>query len=340
MNDKLSPTDTAGVTAVKRTPLTVIRTYFSNNLGIFIAFISLFVVLSITAPNFFTIDNILNVLRQITTNSFLSIGVMLAIVIAGIDLTGGSMLALTGCICVEMITFGGIPIWIAVLVSCLVGVGVGFINGGIITYTGIHPFIVTLAMQSICRGAAYLVANGQPVTITNKDFDNIGNGYLGPIPLPVIYMTIFLLLDYFLLNRTKMGRYIFAVGGNRTAAQYSGINIHKVEILVYTVSGLLAAFGGVVLASRMSSGQPSVGIGFETDAVAAAALGGTSMYGGIGTVGGMILGLFVLGIINNGLNLLHVNSFWQYVVKGILIIIAVYVDMYRKRKDVKVGVTL
>ncbi len=144
---------------------------------------------------------------------------------------------------------------------------------------------------------------------------------------------MFVFLAYLLLNKTKIGRHVFAVGGNATAARFSGINIKKVKIMVWTISGFLASFGGVILASRMSSGQPAVGIGFETDAIAAAVLGGTSMYGGVGTVGGMFIGVLVIGIISNGLNLLRVNSYWQYVAKGIIILIAVYIDMYKNRKQ-------
>jgi ribose transport system permease protein len=315
--------------------LNSIVTYFKTNLGILIAFLVLFLIMSFSAQNFFSNDNFLNILRTVSTNSYLAIGVMMAIMLAGIDLTGGSLLALSGCIAVLSMTNLHAPIWLAVLLGCLTGIIVGFLNGVIISYTGMHPFIVTLAMQSICRGAAYLVANGSPVSTSDDSFSQIGNGYLGPIPLPIIYMAAFLFLDFLLLNKTRIGRHVYAVGGNRTAAKYSGININKVQIMVYTISGFLAAFGGIVLASRMSSGQPAVGVGFETDAIAAAVLGGTSMFGGTGTVGGMFIGVLVIGVINNGLNLMHVNSFWQYVAKGAIILIAVYVDMYRSSKESK-----
>lgn len=309
-----------------------IVTYFKTNLGILIAFMALFLIMCFTAPNFFSYDNFLNVLRTVSTNSFLAVGVMMAIMLAGIDLTGGALIALSGCITVITMTSLNVPMWLAVLLGCLTGLVVGLVNGLIISYTGMHPFIVTLAMQSICRGIAYLVANGSPVSTSSDSFSQIGNGYLGPIPLPVVYMVIFLILQFFLLNKTRIGRHVYAVGGNRVAAKYSGINIHKVEIMVYTISGLLAGFAGVVLSSRMSSGQPAVGVGFETDAIAAAVLGGTSFFGGTGTVGGMFIGVLVIGVINNGLNMMHVNSFWQYVAKGAIILIAVYVDMYRTKK--------
>jgi ribose transport system permease protein len=179
---------------------------------------------------------------------------------------------------------------------------------------------------------AYLIANGKPISIMNDSYTKIGNGHLGVIPLPAVYMIIFLSMAYLILNKTRFGRHIYAVGGNALAAKYSGINIKKIQIIVWTLSGFLAAFGGVVLSSRMSSGQPAVGIGFETDAIAASVLGGASFFGGTGTIGGLIIGIFIIGVISNGLNLLHVNSYWQYVAKGVIILLAVYGDIYRKKK--------
>ena len=218
------------------------------------------------------------------------------------------------------------------LLGCGVGLFFGLCNGLIIAYTDMPPFIVTLAMQNICRGAAYLYANGNPIRVSNDAFESIRMGYLFGIPYPVFYSIILLFITFWILTQAKIGREIYAVGGNREAARFTGINIHKVQIFVYAFSGLLAAFAGIVLASGMASGQPAVGVGYETDAVAAAVLGGTSMSGGVGTPGGMILGILVIGVLNNGLNLLHVNSFWQYVARGVVILLAVYVDLLRKRK--------
>ena len=217
---------------------------------------------------------------------------MMAIIISGIDLTVGSIIALSGCVTVKAIVALGIPVFWAVILGCFVGALSGLITGCI-----------------------------------------IGSGYLGFIPLPVVYTGCLLLLTWFILNRTRLGRHIYAVGGNREAARFSGINIKRVQIFVYTYSGCLAAFAGIVLASRMASGQPAVGVGYETDAVAASVLGGASMTGGVGTIGGLVIGALVIGILSNGLNLLGVNSFWQYIAKGVVILIAVYIDMFRKRKQ-------
>jgi len=310
-----------------------IITYSRTNVGILIAFFLLFAIGWIMSPFFLTADNWINVLRQISTNANLAIGVMLAIILCGIDLTGGSIIALSGCVSVQLIILLDCPVWLAVICGCLTGVLAGFCNGTIIAYTGMPAFIVTLAMQNICRGAAYLVANGQPIRIKLDAFEKIGTGYIGIIPLPVIYTFFFMIFTFFILNKTRMGRHIYAVGGNREAARFSGIKIARVEILVYTFSGFLAAFSGVVLAARMASGQPAVGLGYETDAIAAAVVGGTSFSGGVGTVGGMFIGALVIGILSNIMNLLGINSFAQYIAKGIVILVAVYIDLFRKRKN-------
>ena len=310
-----------------------VREYFKQNWGILAALLIMCLFFSVFGNNFLTQTNVVNLLRTCATNCYLAIGVQMAIILAGIDLTGGALAALTGVVCVMTFENAGLPIWMGIVVGVLIGIVVGMANGIIITYTGIHPFVVTLAMQSICRGAAYLLANGSPVTTTNRSFSAFGSGSLGVVPLPFVYMIIFLILDFFLLNKTRTGRHIYAVGGNETSARFSGININKIKILVWTISGAMAGFCGVVLAARLSSGQPSTGEGYETDASAAAVRGGTSFFGGTGTVGGLIIGVLIIGLISNGLNLMHVNSYWQYVLKGVIIIAAVYVDMLKQKRQ-------
>ena len=310
-----------------------VREYFKQNWGILAALLIMCLFFSVFGNNFLTQTNVVNLLRTCATNCYLAIGVQMAIILAGIDLTGGALAALTGVVCVMTFENAGLPIWMGIVVGVLIGIVVGMANGIIITYTGIHPFVVTLAMQSICRGAAYLLANGSPVTTTNRSFSAFGSGSLGVVPLPVVYMMIFLILDFFLLNKTRTGRHIYAVGGNETSARFSGININKIKILVWTISGAMAGFCGVVLAARLSSGQPSTGEGYETDAIAAAVLGGTSFFGGTGTVGGLIIGVLIIGLISNGLNLMHVNSYWQFLLKVVIIIAAVYVDMLKQKRQ-------
>lgn len=307
--------------------------YLKENIGIIVGCLILMVMLTFATDNFMEFNNWSNVLRQITTNFYLAVGIMLAIILGGIDLSVGSVLAVSGVVSASLITNNEMSVILAIIIGCIVGTLIGLMNGLIIAYTDMPPFVVTLATMNIGRGIAYLYANGNPIRVENKFYESIGLGHLGHIPYPVIYMIIILIGIYFLMNKTKLGNHIYAVGGNRQAAIFSGISVKKVVLFVYTLSGLMASWAGIVLASRMASGQPATGVGYECDAVAAAVLGGTSMTGGAGKVGGMVLGALLIGMLNNGLNLLGVNSFWQYVVKGIVILVAVYIDIFRKRKE-------
>ena len=315
---------------VNRTSLNF-QNYFKENMGILVGFTLLFIFMSIVSPAFLTVENLLNILRQVSTNANLALGMTLVIIICGIDLSIGSIVALSGTVAGGLIAINNVPVFLALLAGILIGVLAGCINGTIIAYTGIPPFIVTLAMLNIARGAAYVYSGGQPIRVMDDSFNFFGAGYLGPIPLPVIYTLIFFLITFIILNKTKLGRYIYAVGGNKVAARYSGIKIKRIEIFVYTLSGLMAGFSGVILSARMFSGQPTVGQGFEMDAIAAVVLGGTSMMGGIGKIGGTLIGVIIIGVLNNGLNLLNINSFWQLIIKGIVILIAVYADMLKRK---------
>lgn len=306
--------------------------FVKENMGILIGFGLMCIALSILSPAFLTQANILNVLRQVSTNANLAFGMTFAIIICGIDLSVGSILAVSGTVTAGLIALQNVPVPIAVIIGLLLGTSLGFFNGFVISKTGIPPFIVTLAMYNIARGAAYVYTGGMPIRTMNPQFTTIGTGYLGPIPLPIIYTLVFFIFVSLLLNKTKFGRHVYAVGGNREAAKFSGINIKKVEIRVYTLIGFLSAFSGIVLCARMYSGQPTVGVGFELDAIAAVVLGGTSMLGGIGKMGGTFIGVLVIGVLNNGLNLLNINSFWQLIAKGVVILLAVYMDMLKKKK--------
>lgn len=310
--------------------------FIRENIGILIGFVVLCAALSLISPAFLTEGNILNILRQVSTNANLALGMTLVIIICGIDLSVGSIVALSGTVTGGLIAFSDVSIPMAVVAGISIGTLAGAFNGVMVAYTGIPSFIVTLAMLNIARGAAYVYTGGQPIRVMNEGFNVIGAGYWGPIPLPVIYSFIFLVITAIILNKTQLGRHIYAVGGNKEAARFTGIKIKRVEIFVYTFSGFLAAFSGVVLAARMFSGQPTVGNGFELDAIAAVVLGGTSMTGGIGKIGGTLIGVLVIGVLNNGLNLLNINSFWQLIIKGIVILAAVYVDMMKKRKEARV----
>lgn len=306
--------------------------YLKENLGIIIGLFAMCIVLSILTPAFLTTENILNVLRQVSTNANLAIGMTLAIIICGIDLSVGSILAISGTLSAGLITFSGLPVPVAVLLGVVLGTLLGLFNGVVIAKTGIPPFIVTLAMMQIARGAAYVYTGGMPVRTLEPGFNILGIGYLGPIPLPIIYTIVLVAFVVVLLNKTKFGRYVYAVGGNREAAKFSGINIARVEIIVYALLGFLSAVTGIVLCARMYSGQPTAGSGFEMDAIAAVVLGGTSFSGGSGKIGGTIIGVLIIGVLNNGLNLLNINSFWQLIAKGAVILLAVYIDVLKKRK--------
>ncbi len=309
--------------------------YLKDNMGILIGFGVLCGGLAIMSDAFLTPSNIMNVLRQATTNANLAIGLTLALIINGIDLSVGPILALSGTVTAGLIANNGVPIPVAIAIGLVLGTTLGFTNGKIISKTGIPPFIVTLAMMQIARGAAFVYTNGMPIRVMNDSYNFLGNGYLGPLPLPIIYTAVLIIVASYILNKTKLGRHIYAVGGNADAAKYSGISIAKVQLFVYTVSGFLAAFSGVILCARMYSGQPTVGTGYELDAIAASVLGGTSFTGGVGKIGGTLIGVLVISVLNNGLNLMNVNSFWQLIAKGLVILIAVYFDMMKKKAKPK-----
>ena len=308
--------------------------YFQENLGILVALIGLCVFLEIMNQRFFTWSNWLTILDNVSKTGFLAIGIMLCIMLGGIDLIAGAGIACSGVLTIVCMERWGLPMVVAIIAGILVGVLAGMANGFIIAYSGIHPFVVTLAMQSILRGIAYLLANAQPGPLyVNEVFPNIGIGRVFGLPLPIIYLLILFFLQWLLLNKTKTGRYIYAVGGNETAARFSGINVEKIKILVWTISGTLCAFAGVILCAKLKSGQPSTSVGAETDAIASCVLGGTSMYGGTGRTSGVIIGVLIIGVITNGLTLMHLDVNWQYVVKGVIILVAVYADMMRQRKS-------
>jgi len=309
--------------------------YFKENMGIIIAFIVLYAFLAlnpVTSRAFLKSQNMFNVLRQISTNLYLACGMTMVIILGGIDLSVGSIVALSGCVAAAGVVRYGLPLPAAILLGLCVGVVFGMFNGAIIAKTTIPPFIVTLATMDIARGFAYVYTGGSPVRIVSKEWQFIGAGYIGKIPTPVVILVIVLIITGILMNSTKFGRHIYAVGGNVQAAIFSGISVTKVKFWVYTYSGLMAGIAGVVLASRMYSGQPTAGNGAELDAIAAVVVGGTSMSGGAGKIGGTIIGALIIGFLNNGLNLMNVNSFWQYVVKGLVILLAVFMDFLRTRK--------
>lgn len=306
--------------------------YVRENAGILIGLFGICAILSISSPVFLTSDNILNIFRQVFTNAILAFGMTFAIIIRGIDLSVGSIMAATSVVTTGLIVFNDVPIALAVLVGLLLGLFLGFFNGIVIAKTGIAPFIVTLAMYSMARGFAYIIADGKPIRVMDPNFNIIGSGFIGPISFPVIYCVVLFILLNTLLGSTKFGRHVYAIGGNSEAARFSGIKIARVETVVYTLIGVLSAVSGIVLSARMYTGQPSIGQGSELDAIAAVVLGGTSFTGGTGSLGGTVVGVLIIGVLNNGMNILNVSSFYQLILKGFVILLAVFVDQLKKGK--------
>lgn len=291
------------------------------------------VIISFMNDRFLTVSNIMNVLRQTSINSVIAAGMTFVILTGGIDLSIGSTLAFTGAISATLIFSGVHPI-IAVIVALLLGLIIGALNGIVISKGKVQPFIVTLATMTILRGATMVFTNGKPISTGyeayGEMFRNIGEGYLFGIPNPVIITIIVFALSFFILKNTAVGRYVYAVGGNEDATKLSGINVDRVKLFVYGINGLLAALAGIIITSRLSSAQPTAGSGYELDAIAAVVLGGTSLAGGVGSIFGTVVGALIIGILNNALNLMNVSSYYQLLLKGLVILVAVLLD--RKQK--------
>jgi len=308
-----------------------------------IALVVLCIILSILSDKFFTADNGLNVLRQIAVNICIATGMTLIVLTAGIDLSVGSVLALCGAVTAGLLKNGieipagnlfiGFTVLGAVLGGILLGSLLGWFNGFTITKFKVPPFVATLAMLTIARGFTMLYTKGHPISNLGESFAFIGTGWFLGIPVPVYIAAIVVLLAVFVTQKTKMGRYIYAIGGNEQAAKLSGINIKKVKIKVYAMAGALAALGGIIVTSRLDSAQPNAGISYELDAIAAVVIGGTSLSGGRGSVWGTVMGAIIIGVLNNGLVLLNVSPFWQQVVKGSVILLAVIIDKAGENKE-------
>lgn len=298
--------------------------------GVFVSFLLIFIVLSIVAPGFLTVQNLTTVLRQISINGILAIGITFVIITGGIDLSLGSTVALAGVVAALFAKQGEGSLLMSLLSGILTGILAGVVNGLVVTKGKVAPFIVTLGMMTILRGLALVVSNGRPVSDLSDAFNFIGGGSFIGIPLPILIFLAVILVSYMLLERTVMGRHIYATGGNEKAAYASGVNIDKVKMFVYVICGAFAGIAGIVLASRVNTGQPNAGISFELDAIAAVVIGGANLSGGIGKVAGTVLGVLIIGIINNGLDLLNVTSYYQQIIKGIIIIGAVLIDRNKK----------
>lgn len=296
-----------------------------------IALLVLIGVVSAINPNFFTVDNILNILRQTSVNAIIAVGMTFVILIAGIDLSVGSILALTGAFAASMVGTE-LSILLVIPAVLLIGTLLGTLSGVIVAKGKVQAFIATLVTMTLLRGVTMVYTDGRPISTGFSDtadaFAFLGTGYLFGIPVPIWLMAIVFLISWYVLKHTKMGRYIYALGGNEAATQLSGINVDKVKIFVFAISGFLSALAGLIVTSRLSSAQPTAGVTYELDAIAAVVVGGTSLMGGKGRVMGTLIGALIIGFLNNALNLLDISSYYQMIAKALVILVAVLADNY------------
>ncbi len=298
--------------------------------GTFIGLLVLCVILWALTPHFLTLSNLSNVTLQTSINAIIAVGMTFVIITAGIDLSVGSILAFSGVVTATSLQ-AGVPVPVALLIALVVGFLCGSVNGVLITRGKLPPFISTLGMMSVARGAALLWTQGRPVSGFTEGFRSLANGTVIGIPTPVVIMIVVYLAAHFVLTRTKLGRYVYAIGGNEEAAILSGVNVRYYKTIVYGICGMLSGVAAVILTARLNSAQPIAGIMYELDAIAATVIGGTSLMGGEGRVVGTLIGALIMGVLRNGLNLLGVSSFVQQTVIGSVIIIAVLVDMALKK---------
>ena len=310
--------------------------------GIFLIFAVMVLGASLLSPAFLSSTNLINIVRQMSVVGLIALGVTGIIVSAGIDLSSGSVVGLTAVVAASLAQspdntsafYPGLhlPLIVPVAAACLVGALVGLINGTLVAKTRIPPFIATLGTFTAIRGAANLYTGGRPISDLTDNYDFIGQGDVFGVPVPIIILVVMAVLTHILYAHTKFGKYIYAIGGNEQAARVSGINAARYKMLIYVYASFLAGLAGVVVSSRIGSGQPGLGVGYELDAIAAAVIGGTSLSaGGIGTVAGTIIGALIIGVLNNTLDLMNVSAFWQQIVKGCIIVGAVILDQLKNR---------
>ena len=320
-----------------------VKKYFSLHYGILLGLLALCVVTSIITPAFLEIGNFINILRQICVSGVLAISLALVLLTGGIDLSVGSTCAACGCMFAVAYSNWGWDIFSSMAIAMAVAFVIGMANGLLVGYTEVPPFIITLSTQMVVRGLGYLFTGGRPVMASGEEFTAIGSGswkFLNEagervfeLPYSVVVMVVVYIIFWVMLTRTRYGRHIYAIGGNRSASEHSGIHVRTDLVTVYLLSSLLAGLAGIINASRVSSGQPTAGEGYETSAIAAAVVGGVSFNGGVGTIGGTFIGALIMGVINNVMNLLKLDYYYQYIAQGVVIVGAVLVDTYAKKNS-------
>lgn len=300
---------------------------FVSKYALYIAFVVLLIFLSFSSPAFLTSKNLINVLRQVSVIGIISIGMTFVIITGGIDLSVGSLVAITAVIATSFATEETqYPLTVAICIGLLVGLAFGVFSGFFIAKMKVPPFITTLATMTIARGFAMVYSGGRNIINIKDSYAFIGKGSVGILPIPVLIFILVVLIGFFLLKFTKFGRHVYAVGGNEKAAIVSGINAAKVKFMCYVISGLTSAIAAIVLSARIQTGQPAGGVGYELDAITAVAIGGTSLSGGVGGILGTVVGMLIIGVMTNGLDLLNVSSYYQQIIKGVIILVAVLSD--------------
>ncbi len=287
---------------------------------------------TIVSDSFLTTKNLLNVTRQVAMLGISAVGMTFVILTSGIDLSVGSVMAITNIICSMMMVEAGLPILPAVIFTLIIAGFIGLINGLLVSYVGVPALITTLSMMTILRGLSFVLCDGMPIWGLPENFKKLGQGYLGPIPIPVILMVIIFVIGWIFLNRTKTGRYIYGLGGNKEAVRLSGVNTKKIQTLVFVLSSMLTGFAGVIMLSRINTGQPKIGTGYEMDVITAVVLGGVSIMGGEGSIVGVFVGVLIAGVLSNGMILIDVSEYYQQITKGLVLLIAVVFDTLAKRR--------
>jgi ribose transport system permease protein len=299
--------------------------------GTLLIFIALCTVISLIQPRFLSHANLMNVARQVSIVAIMATGMTLVIIGGGIDLSVSTVASLAGCVAADLMV-RGLPVIPSILVGLSIGALMGMINGLAVTWGKTPPFIATLGMLWVARGLALLYTNGMTITGLPQNFIDIGVEWLGPVPIPVVIAIVIMLIGHIYLRYTRFGLHLFATGGNTEGARLSSVNVQRIKLSTYVISGILAAAGGLVLTARVYSGQPTLADGMELQAVAAVVIGGTPLSGGEGSMLGTILGVAVMGVLTNGLNLMNVSSYWQFVAIGLVIVFAVIMDVRRRKR--------
>ncbi|HIU75905.1 MAG TPA: ABC transporter permease [Candidatus Pelethocola excrementipullorum] len=306
--------------------------YYYKKYGIYIFLTAVFIFFAVAAPNFLSAKNVINILRQVSMFGIVVMGVTLVMIGGGMDLSVGGQIAVVGMVLGYLMVNLKVPMLLAILIAVIVGCIFGILNGMIAIKLNMAPIIVTLSMMLVLQGVAFLITGGYPITGMPEQFVLIGQGYIGIIPVPVIIFIIFIIFGWVLMNKTYLGRHIYALGGNKEAARLAGINVDRLTVLIYAFTGFAASIAAIIMVGRTNASQPGAGSSYPFDCMTAACLGGISISGGEGKISGVVVGVVILGILDNGLVLMGVNSNFQSVVKGFILLLAVAIDCYQGKE--------